>query len=395
MKSFIAKSYFNSISDFLCHNKSKLSESVIFIFGAGTRGTDLLSILKNHDFNNIIFVDNDPNKQGTKVCDCNVISFEESRNIIGKKIYLSPSENNNAILKQLNDAGLQDNVDFFDLKIKFDDYKEVIERIKDQKESSIVLIGDCASADYVVGDGIVSDPLLEVMEKNLFCNDCKAYTFDGIDPILAYYILKADHKLSKVSPKKCTIIAGVYSLSPNYCRMLGKTNWTQIKSFIEELLQIFPGDEEILSYHEKICKFLNQSVKMKAAPKNYDNNDKKARLYKLKYNYSIREFDESIVYLKKIIKYMNDNDIEATLLFPPVNFEVGEQLCGAEFKVKYTAILDNVHSFLKEYKYNTIDASFIASSEYFVFTPQDVEPVLSGEGQRLLLDYLREQDEFR
>jgi len=82
------------------------------------------------------------------------------------------------------------------------------------------------------------------------------------------------------------------------------------------------------------------------------------------------------------------------LLFPPVDYQRGESICGKEFTEKYAGVVKQLISFLDGHSYRWIDASFIASSDFFVppSSSPDINPFLNAEGQKLLAAFLERQN---
>ena len=85
----------------------------IMMFGYGRQGKKMYETLKR-DFHICAIVENDEQKRGRKVDDITICSFKEAREQVGNcKIIVTVSEHYYVdIKKQLEEAGLTENVDF-------------------------------------------------------------------------------------------------------------------------------------------------------------------------------------------------------------------------------------------------------------------------------------------
>ena len=105
MDVMIWKSYYLFLKDFFEKNIDELRNSRVFIYGAGTRGHILVLMLKSLGCEDVFFVDNSIEKQGTELEGKSVLSFDEANKFTGKHIFLCPIDNNAPILQQLADTG--------------------------------------------------------------------------------------------------------------------------------------------------------------------------------------------------------------------------------------------------------------------------------------------------
>ena len=85
----------------------------IVIFGFGRQGKKMYSTL-NRDFNIVAIVDNSPQKQGKKIDEYTILSFEQAEELLHKyKIVVTTSQYYyQDIRKQLGKAGLKENIDY-------------------------------------------------------------------------------------------------------------------------------------------------------------------------------------------------------------------------------------------------------------------------------------------
>lgn len=385
----LQKSYYQFLTDFIEAHIDALRQAKIFIFGAGVRGCNLLCVLRSFGLSDICFVDNNTAKQGNQLEGCAVLSFEEADQCSRNHLFLCPVEHGEAILAQLKASGRRENTDYFNLDFFFTDYLAVEEEMKAPAEDYSLLFGCCVLSSYILGDGVLPS-LGEVLRERVFHGACKLCTLPGFYSTVYYFAISACLRVQKHPPKSIVILS---SLSPYEPLMMGEQNYQQHKQFMEWLVSIIPEDVEAQEYLKKINERLKRSKKGGRPTKAENTVDAQKRVYSLKYLYRLREDDESVIYTKKILKRMNRERIPVILLFPPVDYQRGEKICGEDFKARYSAVINELRSFMSGLVYQYLDASFIATSDYFVppTTSPDINPFLNEKGQQLFVKFLKEQ----
>lgn len=390
----IQKSYYRFLTDFIETHMAALRQAKIFIFGAGVRGCNLLCVLRSFGLSDICFVDNNTAKQGTQLEGCAVLSFEEADQYSRNHLFLCPVEHGGVVLAQLKASGRRENTDYFNLDFFFTDYLAVEEEMKAPAEDYSLLFGCCVLSSYILGGGILPS-LGEVLRERVFHGTCKLCTLPGFYPTIYYFAISACLRVQKHPPESIVILMELSSLSPYEPLMMGEQNYQQHKQFIERLVSVIPEDAEAGEYLKKINERLERSKKGGSPTKAENTLDAQKRVYRLKYLYRLREEDESVIYTKKILERMNREGVPVILLFPPVDYQRGEKICGEDFKDRYSAVINDLRSFLHGLVYQYVDASFIATSDYFVppTTSPDINPFLNERGQRLLVEFLNKRSE--
>ncbi len=395
MDTTIQKSYYSFLDSFIKEHLNMLLHTRVFIFGAGIRGTNLLCILKLYDVQDIFFVDNNPQKQGTEIDGCHVLSFSEANSYMEKHIFLCPIENGKEILRQLALTGRSENVDYFNLDFQFTDYLDIIEDIKYPVPDYSLAFGSCELSSNILGNKFTVS-LGERLKKEILPMNCKLCTLPGFSPAMNYYIIKKAIEVNISQPGLLFLTMEISSCSPYEPLMLGKQNYIQHQLFVKELIKLEPYDNELSDYLQLIQERFKRYITGNSLMHSDDFEDIRRRVYKLKYNYNIREDDESVIYTKKILELANRNNIPVILFFPPIDYKCAETVCGVEFTTKYKLIIKSIQSFIANFSYRCIDASFIARSDNFVqqMNSPDISPFLNEKGQNLLLSFFKEQEKL-
>lgn len=389
----IQKSYYVYLDNFVKEHLNILQDSHIFIFGAGIRGSNLLWVLKQHQLSDICFVDNNVHKQASLFESCRVLPFLDAGNYDRKHVFLCPVENGKPILDQLRASGRKEGIDFFNLDFFFTDYQDLVEELKCPASGYSLLCGCCDLSSYILGTTALPS-LGEFLNAEIAQGSYKVCSLPGFYPTIYYHAINTCLRIQQEPPRCVIMMMEVSSLSPYAPLMIGTQNYQQHARFMEQLAALVPEDQEIRLYLEKVYERLERSKKGSSPTKAENTLEAQRRIYKLKYMYPLREDDESVIYTQKVLHRMKEKDIPVILLFPPVDYQRGEAICGKGFSEKYAGIISRLRSFLDGSAYKCIDASFIASSDYFV--PQssspDINPFLNADAQKLLAHFLEQQD---
>ena len=67
---------------------------------------------------------------------------------------------------------------------------------------------------------------------------------------------------------------------------------------------------------------------------------------------------EGIQYLKKIIQLARENNIKVIPFVPPVNYELGERIFGADFNKRYAKNVNKIDSIVRENDLELLEMSY-------------------------------------
>ena len=392
MDTTIQLSYYQYLKDFVEQNLTLLRTNRVYIFGAGYRGCNLLQLLHMFQISDIVFVDNDSKKQGLKIEDCPIISFSQANQYSGKHIFLCPVENGVPILDQLKESGRTEGKDYFNLDFHATDYLQVIEELRRPVSEYSLLLGSCCLSSCILGDHF-TPALGETLKKELLPLDFKACALPGFDPVMDFYIIRFLGSIQKELPRVLVIDTTLSSLSPYDVFMLDIDNYRQHILLLKQLSVLMPFDIELQEYLELLKHRMKHSMYRSNLTAAVSSDSSLKQIYKLKYTYNLRENTPSVVYTTKILEQMNRKNIPVVIIFHPIDYQRGERICGKSFPEMYASSVRRFEKFVDRYSYTIIDASFIATSEYFVpssLTP-DTNPILNINGQKLFIDKLKSQ----
>lgn len=396
MDIIVQKSYYYFVKTFIEDHNEILSNRRIIIYGAGTQGCCLFKILKKFGYNNIFFADNDPKKWNKKIDDHVIVSPKSVKVCKGEDIFLCPSENNGSIINELKSSGLEENVDFFNLHYILSDYKDIIKNLNESKDDYSLLMMGCSASPLILSDNGEASALGDIIKEKIFDNSTKLYTLRGISMRLYYQLICIEIQKTKKYPKFLVMYYQINTASSDALKSFTPSMYMQIQSLCDQLLLLAPNDKELQEYKKINDELLLCSKQRAVEIKNNTTASTIKDIYELKYNYTVDENDESIVYAKKILNIMNRNNVPVVILIPPVDFMTAKEVCDENFFIMYKELKEKINYYLREFKYEYIDLSFIANTDCFVKDSfkVDVNHILNIKGQNLFIDFIKKQKDI-
>ncbi|MGC6172944.1 hypothetical protein [Lacrimispora sp. 38-1] len=363
--------------------KGLLSDKRIGIFGSGIRGCCILKILEMNGFKNIIFIDNNTEKQNNLINDYDIVSFEEALNYKQEQVFLVSPEGCNKIHDQLREAGLQENKEWFSFSVSA--YDSYIEEYKRPLQDYLLVMGDCAFTHIALDDSNF-DSLGTMIRNKAGEASCKVLDMHGMGQQAYYHIA---HSLIECNqkPSAFLLLLMIETMAPKVPIMPR----TQHPWLIKSLSDISNNRE--FSEYAKLTQERFERFQVEAFS-SFDNkigkDTEKEKLYmNINYLFKFRETTEGVVYLKKTIRMMNEENIPVILYIPPVNYFQGERLFGADFKQKYETNFIKLYETLEKdnLKYEVVDASYLLELEDFA-APNTIDETCNYNGRLKSIQYL-------
>ena len=387
----IEKSYYYYFCNFIKKHLDMLLNSRVYIFGAGIRGRNLLRVLLHFQISDIVFVDNDPQKQGEHLDDFPIISFDAANACNKKHVFLCPIEKGQLILQQLNNSGRCENKDFFNLDFQPTDYLDVLKELERPAHDDLLVFGSCDWAFYLLGD----KPLVSMGDrfKQYISHDrCKVYFMPAFAQAMYYHIANGLIQMGKIS-KQVLLPIVIATFSPYFPMLMKTSHFIQHNQIIEQLLRLLPSNIELSDYSRELIEIINHSVVGNGVMPAKNTSGALMKKMQLFYNFKINDKSESIGYLKKLLSLFNNHNISVMLYFPPTNYFHGESVCGESFSKILDENIKGVLSLIGKYKYDVLNLSFNYNADFFVEPFGDPNLfVLNKLGQNQVLDALGKQE---
>lgn len=366
--------------------KNTLTGKRIVIFGSGIRGCCLMHILEQRGFKNIVFCDNNKDKQGNLIINYDIISLNEALRYENMQVFLISPENSGMINRQLMESGLKEGHDWFSFDISV--YDAYIAEYRRTVANHMLVVGDCAFSHIALSDE-VTDSLGDMIKEKVGQNCCKVLTMHGIGQQADYHIIRS--LLDNEERPQLVLLLVMEALTPK-AHLMPRT---QHPVLIQRLVDCAQHPREDFCEYAKLAekRFNRFQVESFASFKKAGGDTNEKLYMQMNYLFKIKEETEGVVYLKKTIRMLNDEGIPIVLYIPPVNYMLGERFFGKAFKPRYTENFTKLYSFLDRdcLDYNVADASFLLSADEFA-AANTIDETSNYAGRRKLLKFFSESE---
>lgn len=370
--------------------KGRLAKERAVIFGAGIRGCALLHVLEGYGLKNIVFCDNNPEKQNNLIHQYNIISLENALQYEGAQIFLVSPENSREMGLQLSRAGLEEEKDWF--SFDFPVYHEYVSEYLRPVNDHLLVMGDCAFSHVSIADR-QTDSLGDMLKTAFGGERCKVLAMHGIGQQANHHILTALMDKGE-KPKALLLLTVLETLTPK-AHLMPRTQHAEL---IRLLVEATEHPRKEFSEYAGIASERFQRFQVESfVAYQKDQNEASEKLYmRMNYLFKIREETEGVVYLKKTVKMMNDWKIPVILYIPPVNYVQGEHFFGEMFRKQYLENFRRLYEFLdkEQLEYHVVDGSFLLTDQEFA-APNTIDESANYTGRRKLLELIRQSDVLR
>ena len=369
---------------------SAFSGKRVVLFGAGIRGCCLLHLLEQRSFRDIVFCDNNPEKQKGRIRQYDIVSLDEALRYDAPQIFFVTPENSGVMGRQLTDAGLTEGSNWYSFDVSgYDAYaEEYVRPVSDH----LLVLGDCAFTHIALTDDNTSS-VGEMLKAELGEKHCKVLAMHGMGTRAYFHII---HSLidKNERPALLVLLLVLEVLAPK-AHLMPRTQHPALLRMLTAAAA--NPNQEFLTYvdlaEERFKKFQTESfASFQSAQKEVNE-----KLYmQMNYLFKIKEETEGVVYLKKILKTMNDASIPVVLYVPPVNYEQGERFFGDAFRARYMENFTKLYDFLDKEGlcYRVADASFLLTGHEFA-APNTIDETANYEGRSKVLKFLMENEQLR
>lgn len=354
--------------------KKVLNNRTIMIFGAGIRGTLLAIILEKEGFRNFFFVDNNKDKMGGAVNGHPILSFKEACGKNPKPFFLLSMESYENVVDQVVEQGFIEGDDYCILNASlYDFYMNEFQR---KNENEILIMGDCGLTHVPIMD-YETDNLATILKKNLGEDKCKVLAMHGMGINSYYYIFKTYVKKYGY-PKKVVLMT-------NFDTMTGKQHLLPRSQHYPLLQRIYKYSQNDNKFEEylKTVKKRTENFKVEIVSANDPNSYQEQAKNYMRYNYTyrLRESNENVEYLQKLLKLLQNNKVKVMTYIPPVNYEYARELGVSNFEERYKYNVNLLKSIQNEYDVRILDLSYFLVKEEFA-TPTTVNETANYAGNR-------------
>lgn len=352
---------YDALKECVEENAAIFEHKTIVIFGAGIRGTGFSILLQKFGHNDILFTDNNAEKVGGVINQFPIISYDE----VKKKeniVIINSVENGFAINSQLKNDGFTENKDFFYIENHL--YELYVQEFMEKKHTGTLIMGDCGITDISKEDSNYTN--LEELLKEELGENTKVLAVHAMGMRAFYHILKAHISYIEV-PQKAVIMANFETFTGKQ-HLLPRSQHAHLIEMISNAIN--DQDMELKDYVEVTKKrFENFKVDYFTSSKNalhHMSSERNDRLViRMNYMYELKEDNECIVYMKKIVDLCRNNKVKLLFFIPPANYQYAEELYGEKFTEKYQTNVDRLKKIVSEYGSDLLDLSYLLEQDKF------------------------------
>lgn len=348
------------------HAHEKLFEQKkICIFGAGIRGTEFAVILNENGYSDILFTDNNQEKWGGVIDRWPIIPVHEILAEHDKYVFLVSPEEGYSIVDQLKKLGLKiDNDFFFFPSVLYDDF---IHEFTREYNGQFIAMGDCIFSQVSFHD-TCHDSLGLIMKQVFGERNLKVLGMHGMGITGFYHVLRAQVSMG-LAPRQLFLMVNFETLTGRQ-HLLPRS---QHAGLFRRMAEIAPDpDGSLHAYAALTAERLNnrqaELFTNTFAQTNLGGNisANSARLFfKVHYMYKLNPDTEHLISLRHLLLFARDHNIHVTPFLPPLNYQLGQELCGEKFEPAYAHNRDIIRRIVEEGGCRLLDISHEFDRELF------------------------------
>lgn len=374
----------------LKQSKGKIKDKLIYIWGAGIRGTEFGIFLKRSGINGFFFVDNNPDKQGGHIDGALIVSPDEAIKHVrdNKAVILISTELDIGIKEQLQKEGMVFEQDFFTASNL--EYEHYVDEFIRESSVSYIIMGDCMFSGISLYDENNAN-LSDMIKSDLGVDRCKVLYMHGMG-IRSYYNIFRMYCLNKGFPKSLEIMVNFETLTGRQ-HLLPRSQHNVLFHMLDEVLDI--KDDEWTEYLGVVDERAeNNQIEMSHRSNKLtleQERDMKNRNYlRMNYMYKLDTQTEGLVYFRKLVDFAKQNGVDIVPFIPPVNYELGIRYFGDRFEDMYNENMGKIKEIVDGLGLTLEDYSHIFTPEYFAETDTTDES-LNEHGRKRIKERLIER----
>lgn len=377
----INKNDLRAFEGWYSQNAALISRKGVIIFGGGIRGTEFSLFMKWHSYSQIAFTDNNEDKVGGFIDEFPIISPQEAINRCRKNeaIILISVESSAAIEEQLEQQGLQRDVDFFTADNRM--YEQYVSEFQRPYSGDYLVMGDCQFTTISVHDQDKRN-LAEMLTDEMGADRLKILAMHGMGLRSHYHIMKVLLQREK-APGVCAVMINFDTLN-GYQHLLPRS---QHEELLRAIYQLGPAAEFEEYLHEVHKRSGNLRAEFSVSGGSKNTLLKARNYFQFNYLYDLDIHTEGLIYLRRIFETLQNGSTKIVPFLPPVNFEYAAEIFGDQFKERYERNTAKITDLLREYDLELLDLSFALHANQFAekFTPDETTNELGRRSVTKLL----------
>lgn len=359
-----------------------VADKKLYIFGAGIRGSMMLKLLEEAHIKVAGFCDNSLEKQGAFVKEYRIFSPVEVFSDSEENYILVSPENTVEIEKMLQDEGYVKGKNYFVIKSQL--YTSYCDEFFRKDNIEYLMFGDCYFTDLDIDD-LEDKSMGEMAIEKVGRDRLKILSIHGMCIPSFYHLMQMQIELG-IKPKAVAFIVNI-PFCNNIQTKLPQSQHAELLKRIQKEIHVSTGEfAQYVELAEKRSHNIDAgSFSARVSSKGKNDSHLEKLLTKTRYMYEFKADNESIVYLKKMIELLQKNDIKPIPFMPALNYHVGMEFYGEDFKNKYDAICENIKECIREYGIEILDMSYLLEKEYYTGERMTKFPNVKGRDKEISL----------
>lgn len=387
----VDKEEYSAIQNWIESHRTMVSGKKLYIFGAGIRGNMMLKFLEEAHIAVAGFCDNSIEKQGAFVREYSIFDPVEICDKPEENFILISPENSGEIEKMLIERGYIEEKNYF--TIKNNTYYSYCQEFLRKGNIEYIFWGDCYFTDLDVDD-LYSQSMGELVTDKLGMDKSKVLSVHGMCIPGFYYLMKMQIKMG-IKPKVVAFIVNI-----PFCNSIQtKLPQSQHPELFKMIQAGLPMQDSEFDRYVELAESRSHNINMKSFSTNSNATSRDEKyveklLTKTRYMYEYNEDNENIVYLKKMIELLKQNNIKPVPFIPALNYHTGIDFYGEDFMDRYCAICEQIKKCVKQYDVEVLDMSFLLEKENYTGSRMTKFPNAEGKEKEISLLCNRTQMEM-
>ena len=369
----INKKEYGAVQNWIINVAPNLSDKKIYIFGAGIRGSMFLKILREANIEVAGFGDNAKEKQGAFVKEYPIFSMDEICADLENNVILIATENYVPIEKMLVERGCKRDINYYVIENSiYDDFYHEFFR---NEKIEYICFGDCFFTEIDVDD-LSGKTMGELIKEELGNEETKVLSMHGMCIPHFYYLMQEQLRMG-IKPKAVTFIVNI-----PFCNGIQtKLPQSQHSVLLKRIEENLPEKSESFSQYVRLTERRSENINAKAFSSNKSRNNVNVEmlLTRTRYMYELKEDNENIEYLKKMIALLLEHNIKPVPFIPALNYFSGVEWFGKDFLERYTKICEGIKRTVSAYDVEIVDMSMILDKSCFTGDRMTKFPGINGK----------------
>jgi len=351
----------------------------IIIFGAGIRGAMIAGFLEERGIGDFSFVDNDPLKWGGTMQGKDILP-PEALDCKANNFIIVATEYYKGIVEQLVSLGYRKDTDFVVPRVTA--YDEIMKEFMCNDKTDGFIIG-CCFFNFISLADHERRSLMDMICESLGEYKIKKLVLHGMPVRLYDFLVRSQLKMG-ITPKFVIHLLVPFCFNGKSHSLPRAQHIPLVEGIIRDAGLTDRESGEFLGLVKKTYDNFYNDYYLEVGPANNDGvlMDEIARKAQMRtdYLYRINPEDESFAYLKRMLGLYRENDVLPVLLIPPVNYELGNEYFGEQFRERYENNIEYFKSIAAGYGFETLDLSYLLKPGEFA-SPLSVDEVANNNGR--------------